>query len=300
MMIDKVLTAIFGSKHERDVKRMLPAVQQINSLEPEISKMSDEQLRGKTVEFRERLRPVVEALDARKKEVPRDDAAVKGAQADLQEALNDLLPEAFAVCREAAKRTLNMRHFDVQLMGGIVLHNGKISEMKTGEGKTLVATLPVYLNALTGRGVHVVTVNDYLARRDSEWMGRVYKFLGLTVGVIQNPHGDRERQEAYRCDVTYGTNNEFGFDYLRDNMKFDLEAMVQRDPVYAIVDEVDSILIDEARTPLIISGPSEERVDKYYAADRIIPRLVKEKDYQVDEKQHTAVLTAVCCMRRSC
>ncbi len=290
-MIDKVLTAIFGSKHERDVKRMLPAVQQINSLEPEISKMSDEQLRGKTVEFRERMRPVVEALDARKKEVPRDDAAVKGAQADLQEALNDLLPEAFAVCREAAKRTLNMRHFDVQLMGGIVLHNGKISEMKTGEGKTLVATLPVYLNALTGRGVHVVTVNDYLARRDSEWMGRVYKFLGLTVGVIQNPHGDRERQEAYRCDVTYGTNNEFGFDYLRDNMKFDLEAMVQRDPVYAIVDEVDSILIDEARTPLIISGPSEERVDKYYAADRIIPRLGKEKDYQVDEKQHTAVLT---------
>ncbi|HEY8130745.1 MAG TPA: preprotein translocase subunit SecA [Thermoanaerobaculia bacterium] len=290
-MINKVLTFIFGSKHERDVKRMIPMVMQINSLEPEVSKMSDEELRGKTVEFRQRLRPVVEALDAKKKEVPRDDNAVKGAQADLQEALNDLLPEAFAVCREAAKRTLNMRHFDVQLMGGIVLHNGKISEMKTGEGKTLVATLAVYLNALTGRGVHVVTVNDYLARRDAEWMGRVYKFLGLTVGVIQNPHGDRERQEAYRCDVTYGTNNEFGFDYLRDNMKFDLEAMVQRDPVYAIVDEVDSILIDEARTPLIISGPSEERVDKYYSVDRIIPRLVKDKDYQVDEKQHTAVLT---------
>ena len=290
-MINKVLTTIFGSKHERDVKRMLPAVADINSLEPEVSRMSDDQLREKTVEFRERLRPVVEALDARKKEVPRDDAAVKAAQTDLQEALDDLLPEAFAVCREAAKRTLNMRHFDVQLMGGIVLHNGKISEMKTGEGKTLVATLPVYLNALTGRGVHVVTVNDYLARRDSEWMGRVYTFLGLTVGVIQNPHGDRERQLAYRCDVTYGTNNEFGFDYLRDNMKFDLESMVQRDPVYAIVDEVDSILIDEARTPLIISGPSEERVDKYYAVDRIVPRLVKEKDFQVDEKQHTAVLT---------
>jgi len=290
-MIDKVLTAIFGSKHERDVKRMIPRVQHINSLEPEISKLTDDGLRAKTVEFRERLRPVVEALEARRKEIPRDEGAVKGAQVDLQEALDDLLPEAFAVCREAAKRTLNMRHFDVQLMGGMVLHSGKIAEMKTGEGKTLVATLPVYLNALTGRGVHVVTVNDYLARRDSEWMGRVYKFLGLTVGVIQNPHGDRERQIAYRCDVTYGTNNEFGFDYLRDNMKFDLESMVQRDPVYAIVDEVDSILIDEARTPLIISGPSDERVDKYYASDRIIPRLVNEVDYQIDEKQHTAVLT---------
>jgi preprotein translocase subunit SecA len=195
------------------------------------------------------------------------------------------------VAREGGKRILNMRHFDVQLMGGVVLHRGKISEMKTGEGKTLVATLPIYLNALTGRGVHLVTVNDYLARRDSEWMGRLYTFLGLTVGVIQNHHGDRERQDAYRCDVTYGTNNEFGFDYLRDNMKFDLESMVQRDHVYAIVDEVDSILIDEARTPLIISGPSEERPDKYYAVDRIVPRLVKETDYQVDEKQHTAVLT---------
>jgi len=290
-MIDKVLTSIFGSKHERDVKRMWPIVHQINALEPETSALSDDGLRAKTKEFRERLRPVVEALDAAKKEVPRDENAVKAAQTDLQEALDDLLPEAFAVAREAGKRVLNMRHFDVQLMGGVVLHRGKISEMKTGEGKTLVATLPVYLNALTGRGVHVVTVNDYLARRDSEWMGRLYKFLGLTVGVIQNPHGDRERQEAYRCDVTYGTNNEFGFDYLRDNMKFDLEAMVQRDPVYAIVDEVDSILIDEARTPLIISGPSEESVDKYYACDRIIPRLVPEKDFQVDEKQHTSVLT---------
>ncbi|HEX7192492.1 MAG TPA: preprotein translocase subunit SecA [Thermoanaerobaculia bacterium] len=290
-MIDKVLTAIFGSKHERDVKRMLPVVAQINALEPEISALSDDGLRAKTAEFRERLRPQVDALEAAKKEVPRDENTFKAAKEDLQFALDDILPEAFAVCREAGKRVLNMRHFDVQLMGGIVLHRGKIAEMKTGEGKTLVATLAVYLNALTARGVHVVTVNDYLARRDSEWMGRIYKFLGLTVGVIQNHHGDRERQEAYRCDVTYGTNNEFGFDYLRDNMKFDLESMVQRDPVYAIVDEVDSILIDEARTPLIISGPSEESVDKYYSVDRIVPRLIAETDFQVDEKQHTAVLT---------
>jgi preprotein translocase subunit SecA len=290
-MIDKFLTMLFGSKHERDVKAMRPIVARINELEPEVSRLTDEQLRAKTAEFRERLRPAVAAIEEVKKEVPRDESAVKAAKADLQQALDDLLPEAFAVCREAGKRVLNMRHFDVQLMGGIVLHRGKIAEMKTGEGKTLVATLPVYLNALTGRGVHVVTVNDYLARRDSEWMGRLYKFLGLTVGVIQNPHGDRERQAAYRCDVTYGTNNEFGFDYLRDNMKFDLEAMVQRDPVYAIVDEVDSILIDEARTPLIISGPSEESTEKYYAAARIVPRLIKDTDYQVDEKQHTAVLT---------
>src|ERR1043166_7379159 len=268
-MIDKVLTCIFGSKHERDVKKMLPIVAQINALEPEISKLSDDGLRAKTQEFRARLRPAVEALDAAKKEIPRDEVVVRTAKEDLQAALDEILPEAFAVAREAGKRVLNMRHFDVQLMGGIVLHRGKIAEMKTGEGKTLVATLPVYLNALTGRGVHVVTVTVSLPRRDSEWMGRLYKFLGLTVGVIQNPHGDRERQEAYRCDVTYGTNNEFGFDNLRDNMKFDLEAMVQRDPVYALVDEVDSILIDEARTPLIISGPSEESVDKYYAVDRI-------------------------------
>jgi preprotein translocase subunit SecA len=290
-MINKVLTTIFGSKHERDVKKMLPVVAQINALEPAISVLSDAELRGKSVEFRERLRPAVEALDTAKKEVPRDEVVVRTAKEDLQAALEEILPEAFAVAREGGKRILNMRHFDVQLMGGIVLHRGKISEMRTGEGKTLVATLAVYLNALTGRGVHVVTVNDYLARRDSEWMGRLYKFLGLTVGVIQNHHGDRERQEAYGCDVTYGTNNEYGFDYLRDNMKFDLESMVQRDHVYAIVDEVDSILIDEARTPLIISGPSEERPDKYYSVDRIVPRLVKEKDYQVDEKQHTAVLT---------
>ena len=258
-MIDKVLTSIFGSKHERDVKKMLPIVAQINALEPEISKLSDDGLRAKTQEFRDRLRPAVEAVEAAKKEIPRDEVVIRTAKEDLQAALDAILPEAFAVAREGGKRILNMRHFDVQLMGGIVLHRGKIAEMKTGEGKTLVATLPVYLNALTGRGVHLVTVNDYLARRDADWMGRLYKFLGLTVGVIQNHHGDRERQEAYGCDVTYGTNNEYGFDYLRDNMKFDLEAMVQRDHVFAIVDEVDSILIDEARTPLIISGPTDDQ-----------------------------------------
>jgi preprotein translocase subunit SecA len=290
-MIDKVLTAIFGSKHEREVKRMLPVVAQINALEPEVSSLSNDELRARTGEFRERLKPAVDALVLAKREVPRDEGAVKLAQEELKAAMDEILPEAFAVCREGSKRILNMRHFDVQLMGGMVLHNGKISEMKTGEGKTLVATLPVYLNALTGRGVHLVTVNDYLARRDAEWMGRLYKFLGLTVGIIQNNHGDRERQEAYRSDVTYGTNNEFGFDYLRDNMKFELEAMVQREHVYAIVDEVDSILIDEARTPLIISGPSEESIDKYFTVDRIIPKLISEKDYQIDEKQHTAVLT---------
>jgi preprotein translocase subunit SecA len=290
-MIDKVLTMIFGSKHERDVKAMRPIVAEINALEPRVSALTDDELREKTDEFRERLKPAVQALEDVKKEVPRDENAIKAAQADLQAALDAVLPEAFAVCREAGKRVLNMRHFDVQLMGGVVLHRGKIAEMKTGEGKTLVATLPVYLNALTGRGVHVVTVNDYLARRDSEWMGRIYRFLGLSVGVIQNQHGDRERQVAYRCDVTYGTNNEFGFDYLRDNMKFNLEDMVQRDPVFAMIDEVDSILIDEARTPLIISGPSEESTDKYYTAARIVPKLIAEKDYQVDEKQHTAVLT---------
>src|SRR5256885_14122662 len=289
-MINKILTMIFGSKHERDVKRMLPRVAQINALEPEISKLSDDELRGKTAEFRERLRPVVDALDAVKKEVPRDDNAVKAAQTDLQEALDDLLPEAFAVCREAGKRTLNMRHFDVQLMGGMVLHSGKIAEMKTGEGKTLVATLAVYLNALSGRGVHLVTVNDYLARRDSEWMGRIYKFLGLSVGVIVHGLDDAERKEAYSRDITYGTNNEYGFDYLRDNMKYRLEDMVQRGHVYAIVDEVDSILIDEARTPLIISGPLDDRSDFYNTIDTFFPKLDKT-DYEVDEKQRTVTLT---------
>src|SRR6187431_2495658 len=227
-MIGQLLAKVIGTQNEREIKRLRPLVVEISALEPTIQKLTDEQLREKTVEFRKRV--------------------ADGAT------LDDLLIEAFAVVREAGKRVLNMRHFDVQLMGGMVLHKGKIAEMKTGEGKTLVATLPVYLNALTGRGVHVVTVNDYLARRDSEWMGRLYRFLGLTVGVIQHELNDQERQVAYNADITYGTNNEFGFDYLRDNMKFDLEAMVQRGHHFAIVDEVDSILIDEARTPLIISG----------------------------------------------
>ncbi|HVF58856.1 MAG TPA: preprotein translocase subunit SecA [Thermoanaerobaculia bacterium] len=277
-MINRILTKIFGSQHERDVKRMLPLVAAINDLEPEIEALTDAELRGKTAEFREQF--------------------AQGAT------LDDLLVPAFAVAREAARRTVRMRPFDVQLMGGMVLHRGRIAEMKTGEGKTLVATLPVYLNALGGKGVHVVTVNDYLARRDADWMGQIYRFLGLSVGVIQHDLPDAERQRAYGSDVTYGTNNEFGFDYLRDNMKFDLASMVQRGHHYAIVDEVDSILIDEARTPLIISGPSEESVDKYYAINRIVPRLTRGEeiedkdgnkettgDFLVDEKAHQVSLT---------
>ena len=264
-MLSTILHKIVGTKNERELKRMQPLVDRINSLEPETAKLTDAGLRAKTDEFKNRL-------------------ADNGT-------LDDLLPEAFAVVREASKRTLGMRHFDVQLIGGICLHEGKIAEMKTGEGKTLVATLPVYLNALEGKGVHVVTVNDYLARRDSQWMGEIYRFLGLTVGVIVHELDDKERQEAYACDVTYGTNNEFGFDYLRDNMKFDLKDYVQRELNYAIVDEVDSILIDEARTPLIISGPSEESTDLYYRINEIIPRLNKEEDYTIEEKTKTAALT---------
>ncbi len=282
-MFNLLLAKIIGTQNERELKRLAPLVAHINSLEPAVRALSDEQLRAKTAEFRERL--------------------ARGAT------LDELLPEAFAVVREAARRTLNMRHFDVQLIGGIVLHQGKIAEMKTGEGKTLVATLPAYLNALEGKGVHVVTVNDYLARRDAEWMGRIYRFLGLRVGVIQHEMSDAERQAAYACDITYGTNNEFGFDYLRDNMKFDLSHYVQRGHHYAIVDEVDSILIDEARTPLIISGPAEESTELYYEIDRIIPKLKKgavtqgnvrpeerealeaSGDYIVDEKHKTVTLT---------
>ena len=279
MIVDVILAKIFGTKTEREIKSMLPTVAAINDLEPNLRQLSDIDLAAKTIEFKERV--------------------AQGATID------DLLIEAFAVVREAGRRFVNMRHFDVQLIGGMVLHHGKIAEMKTGEGKTLVATLPCYLNALGGKGVHVVTVNDYLAKRDSEWMGRIYKALGMKVGVIVHDLDDQERKDAYGSDITYGTNNEFGFDYLRDNMKFRIDDCVQRPFNYAIVDEVDSILIDEARTPLIISGPSEESTDKYYRINRIIPKLIRgeviegrepgEKyttgDYTIDEKHKSAALT---------
>ncbi|MFZ6016612.1 MAG: preprotein translocase subunit SecA [Nitrospirota bacterium] len=282
-MIGTILSKVFGTKNERELKRLLPIVEHISSLEKDIISLSDAQLKDKTEEFKRRL--------------------------EAGETIDDILSEAFAVVREVSRRRLRMRHFDVQILGGIVLHDGKIAEMKTGEGKTLVATLPVYLNALEGRGVHVVTVNDYLAKRDTQWMGPIYNFLGLTVGVIQHDSSfiydpsyfstDRRleflrpcsRKEAYLADITYGTNNEFGFDYLRDNMKYDISEYCQRELNYAIVDEVDSILIDEARTPLIISGPSEESTDKYYKIDKIIPRLQKDIDYTIDEKARTAILT---------
>jgi preprotein translocase subunit SecA len=282
-LINTILTRLFGTRNEREIKRMRALLVQVDGLEPGLKALSDAQLQAKTAEFKERL--------------------AQGAS------LDDLLPEAFAVVREAGWRVLGMRHFEVQLVGGLALHSGMISEMKTGEGKTLVATLPTYLNALSGKGVHVVTVNDYLAKRDSEWMGRLYRFLGLSVGVIQHHLDDRERQIAYGADITYGTNNEFGFDYLRDNMKFDINGYVQRGHNFAVVDEVDSILIDEARTPLIISGPAEESTDKYYRIDAIVPKLKagariagdkkaeeraeleKTGDYIVDEKAKTVALT---------
>ncbi|MBV9209341.1 MAG: preprotein translocase subunit SecA, partial [Acidobacteria bacterium] len=288
MGFDKFLTKVFGSSNQRYLKSIQPIIARINELEPTVQKLSDEELRARTVEFKEKIaRAVADARD------PEDRKRRERA------ALDDLLPEAFATVREASVRSTGMRHFDVQMIGGLVLHEGKIAEMRTGEGKTLVATLPAYLNALTGRGVHVITVNDYLASRDAEWMGQIHRFLGLDVGCIQNDMDDFERQTAYAADITYGTNNEFGFDYLRDNMKFDLATCVQRGHYFAIVDEVDSILIDEARTPLIISGASDEATDKYYKADAIIPQLHKGEDidgqktgdYVVDEKQHTAVLT---------
>jgi len=305
-LINTLLGKVFGTRNEREVKRMLPRVEAITALEPEIQKLSDEQLRARTEEFRarvqERLSHIADEPDADPDRQKQIDAERNQA---LKEVLDELLVDAFAVVREAGRRVLNMRHFDVQLIGGMVLHEGKIAEMKTGEGKTLVATLPVYLNALGGRGVHVVTVNDYLAKRDSEWMGKVYKFLGLSVGVIVHELDDEERREAYAADVTYGTNNEFGFDYLRDNMKFDLRDCVQRVHNFAIVDEVDSILIDEARTPLIISGASEESTDKYYKVNRIIPKLEKGEevdtapgepkiltgDFVVDEKHRNITVT---------
>ncbi len=280
--IEKAITKVFGSANQRLLKKLWPVVAVINQFEPEIKALSDEQIRAKTEEFRARVAEILAGSEEL------DPAARKQLE---QEALEEILPEAFACVREASVRATGMRHFDVQLIGGMVLHRGMIAEMRTGEGKTLVATLPVYLNALLGKGVHVVTVNDYLARRDSEWMGKIYKFLGLSVGVIQNDMDDFERQEAYKADVTYGTNNEFGFDYLRDNMKFELATCVQRGQYFAIVDEVDSILIDEARTPLIISGASDDSTSKYYEADVVIPKLTREVDYQVDEKQHRATLT---------
>jgi preprotein translocase subunit SecA len=263
-MIGSLARKFFGSSNDRRIKGYAPRVSAINALEAEVAKLSDEQLRARTEEFKK--------------------------QVESGTALDDLLVPAFATVREAAKRTLGQRHFDVQLIGGMVLHEGSIAEMKTGEGKTLVATLPVYLNALAGKGVHVVTVNDYLAKRDSEWMGQIYKFLGLTVGVIVHGIDDNERKAAYECDVTYGTNNELGFDYLRDNMKYELPQMVQRPHFYAIVDEVDSILVDEARTPLIISGPLDDRSEFYNTIDSYLPKLAAE-DYELDEKQRTVNLT---------
>jgi len=282
-MIGTLLSRVFGTKNERELKRLWPILEKVNSLESSVTGLSDFQLQEKTEEFKRRL--------------------------EGGETVDDLLPEAFALVREVSMRKMNMRHFDMQILGGIVLHEGRIAEMKTGEGKTLVATLPVYLNAIEGRGVHIVTVNDYLAKRDSQWMGPIYHFLGLSVGIIQHDisflydptyfSNDKRldflrpcsRQEAYSADITYGTNNEFGFDYLRDNMKYDISDYSQRELHYAIVDEVDSILVDEARTPLIISGPSEESTDKYYKIDKIIPRLQKDTDYTIDEKAKTAILT---------
>ena len=264
-MVLNLLTKVFGSQNERELKRLQPIVEQINALESELQGLSDEQLRAQTAAFKQRL--------------------------EQGETLDDILPEAFATVREASVRTLNMRHFDVQLIGGIVLHQGKIAEMKTGEGKTLAATLPAYLNALSGKGVHIITVNDYLARRDTDWMGNIYNFLGLSVGTILHGLDDQERQAAYGSDITYGTNNEFGFDYLRDNMKFDYGSLVQKYLNFAIVDEVDSILIDEARTPLIISGPAEKSTDLYYQINSLIPRLSRDSHYSIDEKARNATLS---------
>src|SRR5271156_22421 len=280
-VINKVVARFIGTKHERDVKSIQPTVAAIGELEPEMKKLSDEQITARTEELKAEVQGRLEGLE-------RDDPDYKRR---LQEAVEPALIPAFALVREAGRRTLGMRHFDVQLIGGIVLHQGKIAEMKTGEGKTLVATLPAYLNALTGQGVHIVTVNDYLARRDAEWMGPIYKMLGLTVGVIVHDLDDVQRRAAYAADITFGTNNEFGFDYLRDNMKYDLKDCVQRGHHFAIVDEVDSILVDEARTPLIISGPAEESTDKYYRIDKIIPKLILDIDYTLDEKHRTSTLT---------
>src|SRR6202521_3099620 len=280
-MIDRVVAKFIGTKHERDLKVIQPLVTAINALAPEFEKLSDAELLEKTVQLRALVK-------GRLGELPLEDPQFKER---CKEALEPALVPAFAMVREMGRRKLNMRHFDVQLIGGVVLDEGKIAEMKTGEGKTLVATLPAVLNALTGRGVHIVTVNDYLARRDAELLSPIYRALGLSVGVFVHDLSDAERRAAYGADITYGTNNEFGFDYLRDNMQYDLAECVQRGHQFGIVDEVDSILIDEARTPLIISGPAEESTDKYYRIDKIIPKLIQDIDYTVDEKHRTATLT---------
>jgi len=280
-IMDSVLARFIGTKHERDIKKLQPTVAAINALEDEIKRLTDDELKTR---FASLKAEVTERL----KDADPAESSYKDA---LRAALDPVIPPAFALAREAGRRFLNMRHFDVQLIGGLVLHDGKISEMKTGEGKTLVATLPAVLNSLAGRGVHIVTVNDYLARRDAEWMSPLYRGLGLSIGVIVHDLDDAQRRAAYGADITYGTNNEYGFDYLRDNMKYDLSHCVQRGHQFAIVDEVDSILIDEARTPLIISGPSEESTDKYFKIDKIIPKLIKDIDYTLDEKHRTATLT---------
>ena len=309
-LLNKVAAKIFGSANDRLLKRLWPMVSEINALESEMKALSEEELRDRTARFREQVDNAVKEANISASTAEEEKKALRQV---IDEMLDEILPEAFAMVREASRRATGMRHFDVQLIGGMVLHRGMISEMKTGEGKTLVATLPAYLNAVAGRGVHVVTVNDYLARRDTEWMGKIYRYLGLTVGCIQHDMDDAERKAAYAADITYGTNNEFGFDYLRDNMKFEPSAMVQRGHYYAIVDEVDSILVDEARTPLIISGASEDSTEKYYAANDCMIRLKAEQQkrvaeikkaegdvdlkqdsrllYHVDEKQHSASLT---------
>jgi preprotein translocase subunit SecA len=289
-LVDKFFNKILGSNTDRYLKKINPIVGQVNALEEGLKKLSDDELKARTVQFKEQIENALAGIEDKTERRKRE-----------QEILSELMPEAFATVREASRRVTGMRHFDVQLIGGLILHQGKVAEMRTGEGKTLVSTLPAYLNALTGRGIHIVTVNDYLALRDAEWMGKIHTFLGLKVGCIQNDMDDYERKEAYACDITYGTNNEFGFDYLRDNMKFDPEQLVQRDHYYAIIDEVDSILIDEARTPLIISGASDEATDKYYTANQIIPQFerghkdeetkVTTGDYLLDEKNHSSVLT---------
>ena len=283
MNITDMLLSLLGNPNEKKVNKVKPIIDHINALEPEMAALSDDELRAKTDEFKEILNNREFSSDFKK------DRALEKA------ALDKILPEAFAVVREAGKRVLNMRHFDVQLIGGYFLHNGHIAEMRTGEGKTLVATLPAYLNALTGKGVHIITVNDYLAKRDSEWMGKIFKFLGLSVGVILSNSRDEfefeRKKAAYACDITYGTNNEFGFDYLRDNMAGSMEQLVQRPYNYAIIDEVDSILIDEARTPLIISGRLEQSAELYRVMAQVAPKLEKVKHYEVDEKNKNVILT---------